>query len=72
MPKYTITSKAGRQVAGQRNSGVGTTLDLTEAAAAEALARGDLHLPGSDPAPEAEAPAKKAVKGKNAGGGTDA
>ena len=74
MPKYTITSKAGRNVAGQRNGGVGTELDLTEEQAAAALERGELHLPGSAPEPEAEAETKtaKTKTAKKAEGGTDA
>lgn len=41
MKDYTITSKAGRRVAGQRNTGVGTTLRLPEDQAA-ALDAGEL------------------------------
>lgn len=75
MPKYLITSKAGRTVAGHRNSGVGTELDLTEDAAASALERGELHQPGSEPAPETtedKAPATKATKAKKAEGAPNA
>jgi len=58
MPKYQITKKAGRFVAGHRNTGVGTILDLTEAAAAFDLRSGALVAVGAAaPAEADEAPA---------------
>ena len=39
---YTITEKAGRYVAGQRNGGVGTSISLTEKQAEAALRGGEI------------------------------
>jgi hypothetical protein len=69
LPKYIITSKAGRRVAGRRNGGVGTALDLTEAEAAEALDSGELHLPGSEEKAAKPAKAAKAAKAEKKDGG---
>lgn len=44
MPRYVITEKAGRIVAGQRNSGVGTEIDLTEQEAKAGVREGTLIL----------------------------
>lgn len=75
MAKYLITEKAGRFVAGHRNTGVGTVLELPPLAAEYELTLGTLRVaPGSeeimgamDPAsePEAEtAPAEEPVAAK--------
>jgi hypothetical protein len=42
MPRYTITEQAGRFVAGQNNTGVGTVLTLTEKQAEHELRLGTL------------------------------
>ena len=42
MAKYIITEKAGRFVAGHRNPGVGTVLELTDSQAAYELTLGTL------------------------------
>ncbi len=42
MPRYIITERAGRFVAGHTNTGVGTTLDITERAAAHEVRLGTL------------------------------
>lgn len=42
MPKYAITEKAGRFVAGQTNPGAGTVLELTEKQAEHELRLGTL------------------------------
>lgn len=65
MPLYSITEQAGRFVAGHTNTGVGTTIELTERAAAHELRLGTL-VPASAPkqvepeTPQAEAPAAEA------------
>jgi hypothetical protein len=47
MPRYAITERAGPFVAGIRNTGVGTVLDLTERQAEHELRLGTLvRLPG--------------------------
>lgn len=48
MPLYRITERAGRFVAGHTNTGVGTTIELTERAAAHELRLGTL-VPASAP-----------------------
>lgn len=42
MPRYIITERAGRFVAGHTNTGVGTALELTERAAAHEVRLGTL------------------------------
>jgi len=42
MPRYVITERAGRFVAGHTNTGVGTVLDLSERAAAHEVRLGTL------------------------------
>jgi len=64
MPRYAITEKAGRFVAGQNNTGVGTVLTLTEKQAEHEVRLGSLH-PLDLPA--AEEPASN--EGKKAGAG---
>lgn len=44
MPRYAITEKAGRMVAGTNNIGVGAVLNLTEKQAAHELRLGSLRL----------------------------
>lgn len=45
MPRYAITERAGPFVAGIRNTGVGTILDLTERQAEHELRLGTLVQP---------------------------
>lgn len=56
MPRFIITEKAGLYVAGYRNNGVGTALDLTEKQAEHELRLGTLirSKDEADPAPVAE------------------
>lgn len=42
MPRYAITEKAGRFVAGQNNTGVGSVLELTEKQAEYEVSLGTL------------------------------
>jgi len=68
MPRYAITEKAGRFVAGQSNTGVGSILTLSERQAAHELRLGSLR-PLDIPAPEVEAeetPAPKRSRGRTA------
>jgi hypothetical protein len=59
MPRYAITEKAGRFVAGQTNTGVGAVLTLTEKQAEHELRLGTLQaLDGKTAAKR-----KKATKG---------
>jgi len=55
MAKYLITEKAGRFVAGHRNTGVGTVLDLLPLAAEYELRLGTL-VPVDLPPMQVEAP----------------
>jgi len=55
MAKYLITEKAGRFVAGHRNTGVGTVLDLLPLAAEYELRLGTL-VPADLPPMQVEAP----------------
>lgn len=67
MPRYAITEKAGRFVAGQINNGVGTVLVLTEKQAEHELRLGTLQALDAAPAEEAaEKPAKGAKADANA------
>lgn len=70
MPRYVITEKAGRIVAGRRNSGVGTELDLTEQEAKAGVREGTLILRKDPDAPAdgvvKPAPEKPAAKPKGA------
>ncbi len=56
MPRYIITERAGRFVAGHTNTGVGTALDLTERAAAHEVRLGTL-MPASGATQEQASPA---------------
>lgn len=60
MPKYLITEKAGTFVAGHRNTGVGSTLDLPAVAAEYELTLGTL-VPADEAAPAAEQEAPEPV-----------
>lgn len=52
MPRYAITEKAGRFVAGTNNTGVGTVLNLTEKQAEHEVRLGALRpLDGPKPEP---------------------
>lgn len=65
MPRYAITEKAGRFVAGQNNTGVGTVLTLTAKQAEHELRLGTLRrldVPGSGSEGGKTAPASKARK----------
>jgi hypothetical protein len=65
MNRYAITEKAGRFVAGQTNTGVGTVLTLTEKQAEHELRLGTLRrldVPSSEPEGGKTAPASKAKK----------
>ena len=57
MPRYAITETAGRFVAGQTNTGVGTVLELTEKQAEHEVRLGSLRA--LDAKPEAK-PTKRA------------
>lgn len=68
MPRYAITEKAGRFVAGQTNNGAGTVLELTEKQAEHELRLGTLVPFDDEDAPEAspEGAEKPAPKKKGA------
>lgn len=53
MPRYAITEKAGRFVAGQTNNGAGTVLELTEKQAEHEVRLGTLIALDDEAAPEA-------------------
>lgn len=74
MNRYAITEKAGRFVAGQTNTGVGTVLTLTEKQAAHELRLGTLRAldtaaaketPEQKPAAMPEGKVKKATKAED-------
>ena len=71
MPRYAITEKAGRFVAGQNNTGVGTVLTLTEKQAEHELRLGTLQLlDGKKAAPaKGKKATKAAAKSEDAGEG---
>lgn len=57
MPRFAITEKAGRFVAGQTNTGVGTVLTLTEKQAEHEVRLGALRpLDGPKPEPVEQKP----------------
>ena len=60
MPKYKVTEAAGSWVAGTRNNGVGSELDLTAAQAAHELRLGTIVKVGQRKAAPAPAPQAKA------------
>lgn len=74
MNRYAITEKAGRFVAGQTNTGVGTVLTLTAKQAEHELRLGTLQaldgdpvLAEADPAPADPAPAEEKAEQKPKG-----
>ena len=62
MPRYAITETAGRFVAGQTNTGVGTILTLTEKQAEHEVRLGSLRALDVKPAAKQAKPAKPASK----------
>ena len=62
MPRYAITETAGRFVAGQTNTGVGTILTLTEKQAEHEVRLGSLRALDVKPAAKQTKPAKPASK----------
>lgn len=62
MPRYAITETAGRFVAGQTNTGVGTILTLTEKQAEHEVRLGSLRALDVKPAAKATKAAKPVVK----------
>lgn len=62
MPRFAITETAGRFVAGQTNTGVGTILTLTEKQAEHEVRLGSLHALDVKPAAKDAKPAKPASK----------
>ena len=59
MPRYAITETAGRFVAGQTNTGVGTVLELTEKQAEHEVRLGSLRALDVKPAAKKAKPASK-------------
>lgn len=53
MPRYAITEKAGRFVAGQTNNGAGTVIELTDKQAEHELRLGTLIAADAEEAPQA-------------------
>ena len=73
MPRYAITEKAGRFVAGQTNPGAGTVLELTEKQAEHEVRLGTLKALDAPPAPEPAPEAAQEAAGEAqapAGGAT--
>lgn len=62
MLRYAITEKAGRFVAGQTNTGVGSVLTLTEKQAEHEVRLGSLRALDIKPATKPTKPAKPAVQ----------
>ncbi len=62
MPRYAITETAGRFVAGQTNTGVGTVLELTEKQAEHEVRLGSLRALDVKPAAKQAKSAKPASK----------
>lgn len=62
MPRYAITETAGRFVAGQTNTGVGTVLELTEKQAEHEVRLGSLQALDIKPAGKATKLGKPATK----------
>ena len=58
MPRYAITETAGRFVAGQTNTGVGTILTLTEKQAEHEVRLGSLRALDAKPTKSEKAAAK--------------
>ena len=66
MPRYAITEKAGRFVAGRNNTGVGTVLELTPAEAQYELTLGTLALEEAPVESAAGAPEAETDEGGDA------
>ena len=66
MPRYAITEKAGRFVAGRNNTGVGTVLELTPAEAQYELTLGTLALEEAPVETAAGAPEAETDEGGDA------
>lgn len=68
MAAYLFTSLAGRRVAGRKNTGVGTTVDLTADEAAAPLAAGEIVAAGAgtdaDETPDEQAAGATGGKGR--------
>ena len=64
MPRFAITEKAGRFVAGQNNTGVGTVLTLTEKQAEHEVRLGTLQPLNVPTAKDEGGKGKKASGGK--------
>ena len=62
MPRFAITETAGRFVAGQTNTGVGTVLELTEKQAEHEVRLGSLRALDVKPASKATKPVKSTSK----------
>lgn len=62
MPRYAITETAGRFVAGQTNTGVGTVLELTEKQAEHEVRLGSLRALDVKSAAKTTKPAKPITK----------
>ncbi len=62
MPRYAITETAGRFVAGQTNTGVGSILTLTEKQAEHEVRLGSLQALDVKPAAKQAKPTKPASK----------
>lgn len=62
MPRYAITETAGRFVAGQTNTGVGTVLELTEKQAEHEVRLGSLRALDVKPAAKTTKSEKAAAK----------
>ena len=62
MPRYAITETAGRLVAGQTNTGVGTILTLTEKQAEHEVRLGSLRALDVKPAAKQTKPERPTTK----------
>ena len=72
MPRYAITEKAGRFVAGTNNTGVGTVLTLTEKQAEHEVRLGALQpLDGPKPEPVEQEPKVQTEEHAQASAGSD-
>lgn len=72
MPRYAITEKAGRFVAGTNNTGVGTVLNLTEKQAEHEVRLGALRpLDGPKPEPVEQGAEAQTEENTQASDGSD-
>jgi hypothetical protein len=62
MPRFAITETAGRFVAGQTNTGVGTVLELTEKQAEHEVRLGSLRALDVKPAAKQTKPERPTTK----------